>query len=373
MTSSTKRPARRGHIVMLGTALETPGGITAVIRSYRDGGLFARWPVRLLATFRHDRAADKLLTAARALLVFCGWLLRGEVAAVHAHTAARASFWRKAVFLLLGRLFGARAILHLHDGSFPHYYERVCGPAARRAIRYVLARMDQVLVLTPGWADYLRGVEPRARVRVLGNFVVPLSQPRAPRAGHILFMGRLWRDKGIFDLIDAAAEVVRRHPHVRFVCAGDGDLAALRALIAERGLSEHFVLPGWVDGAAKAALQAEAELFVLPSYYEGLPVGVLEAMANGIPVVATDVGGIAEAMDGEAGLLIAPGAPQQLAQALLRLLDDPALCAAMGAAGRRRAAAVYSEAAVLGALSALYAELGLLPVVAAAGGSLEMD
>ena len=359
-------------IVMLGTDMNTPGGITAVIRSYRDGGLFARWPVRVLPTFRHATTGDKLLTAGRALLKFTGWLLRGQVAAVHAHTAARASFWRKSTFLMLGRLAGAKTILHLHDGSFPAYYDKV-SPLAQRLIRYVLSHVDQVLVLTPSWADYLQCLVPQARVDVLANFVVPLAQPRTPKPGHILFMGRLWRDKGIFDLIDAAGAVVQHYPHVRFVCAGDGDLPGLRALIAERGLSDYFVLPGWVDGAAKQALQAEADLFVLPSYYEGLPVGVLEAMANGIPVVATDVGGIAEAMNGEAGLLIAPGAPGQLAQALLKLLGDPALCATMAAAGRRRAAAVYSEAAVLGRLSSLYAGLGLLPRVAAADGALEMD
>lgn len=363
---------RAPFIVMLGTDLSSPGGITAVIRSYVDGGLFKRWPVRLLPTYRRNTAANKLLTALRALLRFSGWLLRGQVGAVHAHTAARASFWRKALFLLLGRACGAKTILHLHDGTFPTYYEQVCGPLRRSAIRYVLAHMDQVLVLTPSWAVYLRGIAPTARVSVLGNLVVPLVMPREPRPGNILFLGRLWRDKGIFDLIDAATIVVRHFPCARFICAGDGDMQVLRALIEERGLDEHFVLPGWVDGEAKDALLAQAALFVLPSYYEGLPVGVLEAMANAIPVIATDVGGIGEAINGEAGLLVAAGAPVQLAEALQRLLGDAALCARLGAAGARRAAEHYSEAVVLGSLSKLYADLGLRPLAAASGG-IDMD
>ncbi len=354
-------------IVMLGTDFSSPGGITAVVRSYVDGGLFERWPLRFLPTYRRNTTADKLLTAARALLTFSGWLLRGQVAAVHAHTAAKGSFWRKGLFLLLARCAGARAILHLHDGTFPHFYQDLCGPLRRRAVRFVLARMDRVVVLTPSWAEYIGRIEPRARTAVVANLVVALPVPRAPEAGNILFLGRLWRDKGIFDLVDAAGEVVRRFPSARFVCAGDGDLAALRGLIAERGLAEHFVLPGWVDGAAKQALLVRAALFVLPSYFEGLPVGVLEAMVNGIPVVASDVGGIAEALGGDAGLLVTPGRPEQLAAALCRLLGDAALAAAMGAAGRRRAEREYEQEVVFQKISSIYTSLGLLPNAAPTG------
>ena len=250
---------------MLGTDFSAPGGITAVVRAYAEGGLFARWPVRFLATYRRNSLANKLLTALQALCRFVTWLLAGRVSAVHAHTAARGSFWRKSVFLMLGRLAGCRTILHLHDGSFPAYYREKCGRLAKWAVRFVLARMDRLVVLTPGWVPTIMEIQPAARFEVISNPVVALTIPRSPQPGEILFLGRLWREKGIFDLIDAAARLVQEFPEVKLVCAGDGNLDLLRERIGRLGIEKNFYFPGWVEGPAKDALLARATIFVLPS------------------------------------------------------------------------------------------------------------
>lgn len=348
-------------IVMLGSDFSSPGGISAVLCNYRDDGLFARWPVKFLPTYRGSSAADKLLTASTALLRFVGWLLTGRVAVIHAHTAARASFWRKSAFLLLGSLAGCRTVLHLHDGSFPAYYEH-CGALRRRAIRAMLGRVDRVVVLTPGWLATIRDIQPAARFAVIANPVTALSEPPNPQAGEILFLGRLWREKGIFDLIEASATLAREFPELRVVCAGDGDIAALRRRVAELHLERKLVFPGWVEGAAKDELLARASIFVLPSYAEGLPIGVLEAMINGIPVVATAVGGIPDALGNEAGLLVPPGDPAALSAALASLLGSPELRRRMGSAGRRRAGDAFAGEKVLARIGELYLQLGVQPL-----------
>lgn len=354
-------------IVMLGTDFSSPGGITAVVRSYAEGGLFSRWPVRFLPTYRLNTVADKLMTAAVALLRFSGWLLAGRVAAVHAHTAARGSFWRKAVFLLMAKAAGAKAILHLHDGTFPSYFQDRCGPLARWAIRAVLARMDRVVALSPGWALRIAEIEARTNVVVIANPVVALAIPCRPLDGQVLFLGRLWRDKGIFDLLDAAVLVVKAFPSVNFVCAGDGDIPALQAMVNEKGMARNFEFPGWVDGAAKDALLASTAVFVLPSYFEGQPIGVLEAMVNGIPVVASTVGGIPETLGPDAGILVTPGDVAGLASALIRLLESELLRTQMGQAGCLRASREYARDVVLDRIGGLYQELGLLSTSVVAG------
>ncbi len=97
-----------------------------------------------------------------------------------------------------------------------------------------------------------------------------------------------------------------------------------------------------------AAILAAADIFALPSHFEGLPMSVIEAMLTGLPVVATDIRGPREqVVDGVTGLLVPPGTVAPLAGALRRLVGDPALRAAMGAAGRRRALERYDEAAVV--------------------------
>lgn len=346
-------------ILMLGTDLASPGGITAVVSAYLEGGLMQQWPVQYLATFRRDRLADKVLTAARALLVMVGLLARGKVAVVHTHSAARASFWRKSLFLLLGKWAGARTVLHIHSGLFPDYYEKACGRLRKPIVRWILRSMDRVVVLSSGWQVRLKAIEPAARLVVIPNPAMSAALPRDRRAGEILFLGRLRQDKGIDDLVDAAAMLLRDWPQAYFVCAGDGDRNRLGARLNALGIADRFSFPGWVGGEKKEKLLARAALLVLPSYVEGLPMCVLEAMSHGVPVVASRVGGIPEAIGDAAGLLVTPGDVQGLAGALAQLMCDEALSQQLGAAGMARARRLYSIEAVLDALGALYASLGV--------------
>ncbi len=354
-------PVGTRFIVMLGTDFTSPGGITAVVRGYVQAGLFEAWPIRYLPTYRKASTSDKLCTAAIALFKFLHWLIKGEVAAIHAHTAANGSFWRKSVFLMLGSLFGKRTILHLHDGKFPRFFDERCGPVTRTLVRAVFARVDRVIALTPSWAAQIARIQPAARITVIPNGV---SLPEAVADLHsqqVLFLGRLWQEKGILDLIDAAAIVVRRVSEVSFVCGGDGDVDSLLPRLSQLGIEDRFRFVGWVEGQAKVDLLASSSVFVLPSYFEGLPIGVLEAMAWGIPVVATRVGGIPEAVGDAAGMLVESGDVEGLANALVSLLSDSALRKRVGRAGRERVEAEFTPAIVLGRIAGVYETLGLTP------------
>lgn len=361
---------RKRYLVMLGTDFSSPGGITAVIRMYREGGLFERWPVRFLPTYHRAGVVNKMVSATAALGRFLLWLGRGEVGWVHAHVAARGSFWRKSLFLALARLAGAGTVFHLHDGSFPTWYE-ARSPLARRVVRAMLRRSDRVVVLTSTWANWVRGIEPQARTVVVGN---PVSLPAAVSVrtpGTVLFLGRLWQEKGIFDLLGAAALIKDAVLDLKLVCAGDGDQNAVMAMAASLGMAERLVLPGWIEGDAKTALLREAAVFVLPSYFEGLPMGVLEAMAYAVPVVATEVGGMRDAVGDEAGLLVPAGDVAALSVALGRVLGDADLQARMGEAGRQRVAAEFETAQVLTRLGELYQTLGMMPRPVGATGGIE--
>jgi L-malate glycosyltransferase len=168
---------------------------------------------------------------------------------------------------------------------------------------------------------------------------------------------RLVPVKGLDTLLVAAGEVVRRAPRTRFVLLGDGPLMpALRRQAAELGLQRHVLLPGHRPDV-RPYLRA-FDLFVLPSIAEGLPMALLEAMAAGLPVVASAVGGVPEVVrEGVEGLLVPPGAPAPLAAALSRLAADGPLRAAMGTRGRARVAEAFSIEATGPRYVALYSEL----------------
>ncbi|MBI3003324.1 MAG: glycosyltransferase family 4 protein, partial [candidate division NC10 bacterium] len=123
----------------------------------------------------------------------------------------------------------------------------------------------------------------------------------------------------------------------------------------EAGVSERVRFLGWREDIPR--ILAALSVFVLPSANEGMGMVLVEAMAMGVPVVATRVGGIPSVVpDGECGLLVEPGDVAGLAGAVAKLLADPALAARMGAAGRRRAAA-YGVESMVEQLDGLYRQL----------------
>ena len=161
--------------------------------------------------------------------------------------------------------------------------------------------------------------------------------------------------KGYPDLLVAARRVVDRVPAARFVAAGRGPLETeLREQQARLGLGDRFAFLGFRPDAVR--VMSAFDVFCLPSHHEGLPVALMEALALGLPVVATRVGGVAELVtDGVDAVLVPAGEPAALADALVALAQDPARRAAMSRAACARADALDATAAVR-AIEAVYRE-----------------
>ena len=148
--------------------------------------------------------------------------------------------------------------------------------------------------------------------------------------------------KGARDFIEAAARVHTRQPSVHFLVVGEGVLrSGLEERAGELGLGDSVTFAGWRADipAALAAMDA----YVMPSHFEGGPTSVLEAMAMGLPVVATRVGMVPEVVDdGESGLIVAPGDVPALAESMSRLVTEADLRSRLGRAARERALADFS-------------------------------
>ncbi|RJQ29809.1 MAG: glycosyltransferase family 1 protein [Peptococcaceae bacterium] len=169
----------------------------------------------------------------------------------------------------------------------------------------------------------------------------------------VTLIGRVNREKGHADLVDALW-LLRELPWKGlFVGPDEGYLGRVRKKIESYGLQDRFKIFGVRQDIPD--LLAVTDIYVLPSYREGLPRSLIEAQAMGIPCVATAVRGSAEVVeDGVTGLIVPPGNPVAMAEALGRLLNDPSLRLAMGQAGRRRAIAHFDETTVCRRVLALY-------------------
>lgn len=163
-----------------------------------------------------------------------------------------------------------------------------------------------------------------------------------PPAPLVVYTGRLHEAKGLSDLVAAWATIIPSHPTARLWLVGEGPQRSdLQSQIEARGLNQSIRLPGVFDNVEDMLEAADA--FVLPSYVEGMSLAMLEAMAAGLAVVASDIPGNRTLVEHQThGLLVPTHDPSRLADALRRVLEHPDLAQQLGCAARRRVEAEFS-------------------------------
>lgn len=266
-------------------------------------------------------------------------LVRFRPHLVHIHTSQGLGWLKDSFFVLAGKAFRRRVVVHVHAADFDKLYGEH-PPLVQAYTRRVMRLADGIIAVSAEWRERLGRIAPIERVFTFRNCVViDPSQPhafgRSDNGANALFLGSVGSRKGVFDLLEAMGHLKRLGSSLHLRIAGyeerAGELARARTRLGELALKESCQLVGDVRGETKTRLLDEASLFVLPSYQEGLPMAVLEAMAAGLPVVTTPVGGLPEVIkDGYNGFLVPPGAVTVLAEKLALLAADPDLRETMG-------------------------------------------
>lgn len=362
--SQSKKP----RVLMVGTDPKSKGGVSSVIRMYREGGLFRR--AHYLSSYTDGGGLQKMLYFAGFWLAYLRLLvLNPEIQLVHIHSASYSSFARKSIIARVSKLLGKKVIFHIHGAEFALFHQRSKG-LKRWWIESTLAKCEAIIALSTQWKKDLGNIVPSADVRVIYNPTImkdvsfEQGLPHQIAQGHcankeeavkFLFMGRIGKRKGVYDIVESMRQT--RPSNVQIDIYGDGEVEQLQQLVNEKGLQNTINVRGWIDGSQKDATFRSANVLLLPSYNEGLPISVLEAMAYGLPVLATDVGGIAEAVqDGRNGFLIHPGECDALAERIERLAESAQLREEMGRAGYELAASRFSLPVIIGQLERLYDE-----------------
>lgn len=172
----------------------------------------------------------------------------------------------------------------------------------------------------------------------------------------VTMLGVMRPGKGHADLL-AAVRLIPGQLPVRIVMAGDGGLAGdiSRSVRGERSLLGRVILPGWRDDVDR--LLGASDILVHPTRDDALPTAVIHGLAAGLPVVACDVGGVGELVDGSLGILVPPADPPALASALVELLEDPVRRSAMGRLARDRFEQHFTASAWVARLGVVYREV----------------
>jgi glycosyltransferase involved in cell wall biosynthesis len=304
--------------------------------------------------------AASLATQARNLRRFLVWL-RGAPRLVHICVAGNPTgLARDLMLLALLRASGRRAIAHVHHATD---LERARHSLIYRVALRLLGRLSaETVALAPTAAASLASAGVRAQV-VLSQVRIRCGGPRPLRRHarlRVAFVGRLAPRRRAVSTSRPPLRCPSAGADVQVTYAGEerrsGDLALLERECARLGICDVVKFLGHLPVAELRRLYLDVDAVCLPSYREGLPLVVLEAMAMGLPVIASSVGAVV-VVDGVTGLLVRPGDVEALRSALSSLAADPGRAAALGEAGRTYVAESASVAAIAGRWREVYREV----------------
>ena len=317
---------KKPKILMVGPDRSVHGGISAVVNSYYAAGLDDLTDLRYIGTMKEGPKVYKLLVAVSAYIRFVRELSWADI--VHVHVASDSSFLRKSFFIRQAYKHRKKIIVHQHGGDLERWFAS-SGVARQAYIISVFNMADEIIAVSDAYRDIISGLSCNGKrvhpdIHVMPNAI---DMDRYEYSCHtesnhrILFLGRICRAKGVSEIISAVSALSGIYPDIRLVLGGiweDGDLKEE----AEKA-GEYVEYAGWLDGADKIRALSDCSVFALPSYFEGLPVSILEAMASGCLVVASDTGGIPMLVkNGETGILVKPGDVGELKEALETALSD---------------------------------------------------
>ncbi|MHB8163130.1 MAG: glycosyltransferase family 4 protein [Methanoregula sp.] len=277
-------------------------------------------------------------------LTFHGFFLNGEFAKrentfdlVHIHTPLCPVFHTKIPIIVTVHTPMLTDSRHLEIVGF----RSIIGRIMARFVSYpnelkVLKKGDLITSVSEAVAVELQeyGLD-KKRIIVIRNGVdESVFYPPSCKGNekYILYTGRLSHRKGLFDFIESAQWVLKDHPNIHYIIPGKGELQdQLKSKVKQMGLEAKIKFLGFLDKEQIITLYQNAIIFVMPSHYEGLPTVLLEAMACGLPVIATDIGGNNEVITSyQNGILVPPKSPVELAKAIEILLHDEDLRRRLG-------------------------------------------
>ncbi len=359
------RPRGMTKVLLVGKGAPDRGGIPSFIQMLRQSSLADTYEMSFLNVAHggtpeggKPTAGNVIRTVRDAFAVRRA--ARGhDVVHIHSAMAPAVTVIRAALLAAAARSRGAAVVVHVHGGNVEFW---LTTRIRRALVKFAMAPAQRVVAVWTAGERALTQVLPATRVQMIDNGV-DLSLHSIPRGEHnpfrVLYVGLLTPRKGVLDLLEASSLLAERgFDHELWLLGGTPDEGPSAEAEVRAALDGRARILGTRAPEEMPGVYAEADLFCLPSWWEAMPLSVLEAMASGLPVVATDVGDVSRLVqDGHTGFVVPPRDPEKLASALAELLRDPQRARAMGSAGRARAEQGFSSTATVREVAHLYAEL----------------
>lgn len=274
-------------VLIIATSRKTRGGITAVIKAHEVGEQWKKFHCKWIETHRDGSNIRKLWYLGSALIEYFCLLPFYDI--VHIHVGLQASVKRKLLFAHIAHLTKKKIIIHFHPATEKHLFD----PIFSTNIKKLFDTSSRLLVLSPKWIEWINEAFPNNKynMEVVYN-PCPKVNRSSQKENYILYAGILSDRKGYNRLLKAFSQIASKHPDWKIIFAGNGEIDKGRALAIQFKIEQQTIFLGWISGDTKEDIFQHASIYCLPSWGEGFPMGVLDAMAYGIPVITTPVGGL---------------------------------------------------------------------------------
>ena len=344
----------RKKVLILATSRLTRGGITSVVKAHNKGEQWQEYNCKWIETHIDKYIGYKLLYFLRSFFHFICIVPFYNL--VHIHVSEPPSAIRKLLFMIIAKLFNKKVLIHFHSFSI----ETTINSKYHKIYKYLFCNADIVVVLSAYWQNELeKKFKIGSKVKVLYN---PCERPTnkilAAKKMQILFAGTLNERKGYKDLINAFSLIATKNREWQLILAGNGEIQQGELLAKELGIENQVQFLGWINGDTKEKVFQEASIFCLPSYAEGFPMAVLDAWANGLPVICTPVGGLPDIIkNGENALVFEAGNINKLAEHLEKLISDVQLRNTLSNESNILSKTIFNRDVINSQLSNIYKEL----------------
>ena len=344
-------------VLMLGADRSVKGGVSGVVNNYYAAGIEDYVDIKYIGTMVDGSKLRKLFKAAEAYCKFLMCYRRYDI--IHVNMASDNSYYRKLFFIKRAKKAGKKLVIHQHGGDVVNFYDKGMQGKKRQKMAEALNGCDRFIVLDSEWVSFWEQFIDKDKIRVLSNGVfMPDEEPTDESYDNhnIVFLGRICRDKGVVELVDAVTNLKDKYPDIRLYIGGNMEETDLESVFS--GKEDFIKRLGWISADERNRLMHECSIFSLPSYYEGLPLSAIEAMSYGRAVVATRAGGLGRIFNsGSDGILVEPKSEKQLEEALDKVLSDSNLRHELGAKARAKALSKYDIKALVKELVSIYREI----------------
>lgn len=298
-------------VLVVGPSMKkTKGGMAAVIiQEMKEEELKKKFSLHAYSSYREENPYVRVLYSI--CKIIASFFVIPFYQTIHIHMTSKGSMVRKLCYVQVGKLFHKKIIIQLHCCDYfleclnqmPAWY--------RKAAVKTLAKADTILCLSKEFLLRMKKETGLKNCVYMPNGIDPDAYEYSEDGIAVSYLGKVNDEKGVPDLLKALSILKERGIEVSCIIGGTGNLPKMKQLVKEYRL-QNVIFPGWLTHNDKLELFRLSKILILPSYHEGFPITILEAMASGTDVIATNVGAIPEIIE----TALIPGDCEKLADAI---------------------------------------------------------